>query len=153
MNDKKTDLSLHDGGEQYEHDNAEVESELDTGEIPVTVNDYILFIGAYHGELFGGQQAEVDGLLLEKQDTKPNTFRRKGYISVSGSAAIALRYKVKLDVSNQQEVWKSLVNALRPQSEQKNRYNMLNNEKNGGSKHANSISRKRRGKGALYNHY
>ncbi|KAL9065119.1 MAG: hypothetical protein Q9161_008437 [Pseudevernia consocians] len=152
MSDKKTELFLHDGGEQYEHDDAEVESELDTGEIPATVNGYILFIGAYHGELFGGQQAEVDGLLLEKQDTKPNTFRRKGYICVSGSAAIALRYKVKLDVSNQQEVWKSFVNALRPQSEQKHKYNVLANEKNGESEHANPIPRKRRGKGALYDH-
>ena len=152
MSDKKTDLLLHDGGEQYEHDDAEVESDLDTGEIPATVNGYILFIGAYHGELFGAQQAEVDGLLLEKQDTEPNTFRRKGYISVSGSAAIALRYKVKPDVSKKQESWKSFVDALRPQSEEFYGCVVLADEKEGGSEHDNVIPRKRRGKGALYDH-
>ena len=152
MDDRKTDLFLHDGDQEYEHESAEVQSDLDTGEIPDTVNGYILFIGAYHGELFGSQQAEVDGLLLEKQDTEPNTFRRKGYISVEGSAAIALRYKVKPDVSNQQEVWKSFTDALRPQSEEKHGYDGLADESEGGSEHDNPIPRKRRGEGAFYDH-
>ena len=152
VNDKKTNLLLQDGDQQYEHEDADVKSDLDTGEIPETVNGYILFIGAYHGERFGGQTAEVDGLLLEKRNTEPNTFRRKGYISVSGSAAIALRYKVKPDVSNQQEVWKSFTDALRPQSEEKYGFDGLDDERDGGSEHDDPIPRKLRGEGALYDH-
>ena len=152
MDDKKTDLFLHDGDQKYEHEDAEVELDLDTGEIPDTVNGYILFIGAYHGERFTSQRVEVDGLLLEKQDNKPNTFRRKGYISVEGSAAIALRYKVKSDVSNQQEVWKSFVDALKPQPEEDYGDDMNADEGEGGSEYSNPIPRKRRGEGALYDH-
>ena len=152
MNDRKTNLLLHDGGQRYEHECAEVECDLDAGEIPETVNGYILFIGAYHGELFGGQKAEVDGLLLEEHDTEPNTFRRKGYISVSGSAAIALRYKVKSDVSDQQEVWKSFTDTLRPQSEEERWYDELPDGRESRSKHHDRTPRKRRGEGALYDH-
>ena len=152
MRNKKTNLFLHDGGQRYEHEGADVKSDLDMGEIPETVNGYILFIGAYHGELFGGQRAEVDGLLLEKQDNEPNTFRRKGYISVSGSAGIAIRYKVKPNISNQQEIWKSFTDALRPQSEEEQRDRFLADRMEGRSERKNPIPRKPRGKGALYDH-
>ena len=108
MSEKKTDLFLHDGNEQYEHEAADVKSNLDTGEICETVDGYILFMSAYHEE----KRANTDGLLLEQRSTEPNTFRRKGNISVSGYAAIALRYKVEPDISNRQEVWKSFKDAL-----------------------------------------
>ena len=152
MNGKKTNLILHDGDQQHEHEGADVESDLDTGEICETVKGYILFIGAYHGDFRGGQDAEVDGLLLEKQDTEPNTFRRNGYISVSGYTAIALRYKVKPDVSNQQEVWKAFTDALRPQSEEESWYDGLADENDGRSEHKNPSVRKRRGTAPLYDH-
>ncbi|KAF6220992.1 hypothetical protein HO133_002673 [Letharia lupina] len=148
MNDKKTNLFLHDGNQQYEHEAADVESDLDTGEICETIDGYILFIGAYHGE----KRAEIDGLLLEKRSTEPNTFRRKGTISVSGYAAIALRYKVKPDVSNQQEVWKSFKDALGPQSDEQGWDHGLADEMDGQSEHNNPSVRKRRGEGPLYDH-
>ena len=152
MKDKKTNLILHDGDQQYEHEGADVESDLDTGEICETVKGYILFIGAFHGVFGGAQHAKVDGLLLEKQDTEPNTFRRKGYISVSGYTAIALGYKVKPDVSNQQEVWKAFTDALRPQSEGESWYDGLADENDGRSDHKKPSVRKRRGTGPLYDH-
>ena len=70
MHKKTTTLFLHDGNQQYEHEAADVKSDLDTGEICETVDGYILFIGSFHGE----KQAEIDGLLLEKRSTEPNMF-------------------------------------------------------------------------------
>ena len=148
MNEKTTNLFLHDGNQQYEHEAAHVESNLDTGEICETVDGYILFIGAFHGE----KQAETDGLLLEKRGTEPNTFRRKGTISVLGYTAIALRYKVKPDVSNKQEVWKSFKDALRPQSDEWEWDHGLADEMDGPSQQNNPSVRKRRGEGPLYDH-
>ena len=148
MNEKTTNLFLHDGNQQYEHEAAHVESNLDTGEICETVDGYILFIGAFHGE----KQAETDGLLLEKRGTEPNTFRRKGTISVLGYTAIALRYKVKPDVSNKQEVWKFFKDALRPQSEEWGWDHGLADEMDGRSQQNNPSVRKRRGEGPLYDH-
>ena len=148
MNEKSTNLFLHDGNQQYEHEAADVKSDLDTGEICETVDGYILFIGAYHGE----KRAETDGLLLEKHSTEPNMFRRKGTISVFGYAAIALRYKVKPDVSNHQEVWKSFKDALRPQSDEYGWDHGLVDEIDGRSEHSKPSVRKRRGKGPLYDH-
>lgn len=148
MNEKKMNLFLHDGNQQYEHEDADVENDLDTGEIDRTVDGYILFIGASHGE----NRAEVDGLLLEKRSTEPNTFRRKGTISVTGYAAIALRYKVKPDVSNQQEVWKAFQDALRPQSDEQGWDHSIAGEIEGRPEHNKPSVRKRRGKGPLYDH-
>ena len=148
LNERKTDLLLHDGNQRYVHEAADVESDLDTGEVCETVDGYILFIGAYHGE----KQAETDGLLLEKRSTEPNTFRRKGTISVLGYAAIALRYKVKSNVSNQQEVWKSFKDALRLQSDEQGWDDGLADETDSRSEHNNPSVRKCRGKGPLYDH-
>ena len=148
MNEKTTNLFLHDGNQKHEHEAADVESDLDTGEICETVDGYILFIGAFNGE----KQAEIDGLLLEKRSAEPNTFRRKGTISVLGCTAIALRYKVKPDVSNQQEVWKSFKDALRPQSDEWGWDHGLADEMDGRSQQNNPSVRKRRGKGPLYDH-
>ncbi len=148
MHRKTTSLFLHDGNQQYEYEAADVESDLDTGEICETMDGYILFIGAYHRE----KQAELDGLLLEKGSTEPNTFRRKGTISVSGYAAIALRYKVKPDVSNQQEVWESFKDALRPQDGEQGSDYGLADKMNGRSEHNNPRVTKPRGKGPLYDH-
>ena len=144
MYDKRTNLFLYDVNQQYEHEAADVDSDLDTGKICETVDGYILFIGAYHD----GNRAEIDGLLLEKRSTEPHTFRRKGTISVIGYAAIALRYKVKPDVSNQQEVWKSFTDALRPQSIERWDHRLAD----GRSEHHNPSEKKRRGKGPLYDH-
>ena len=148
MNEKSTNLFLHDGNQQYEHEAADVKSDLDTGEICETVDGYILFIGAYHGE----KRAETDGLLLEKHSTEPNTFRRKGTISVFGYAAIALRYKVNSDVSNQQEVWKSFKDALRSQSDEQGWDDLLANKMDSRSELNKPSMRKCRGKGPLYDH-
>ena len=138
LRDKKTNLFLHDGNERYEHEEADVDSDLDTGEICETVNGYILFIGALNGEDY----AETDGLLLEKKSTDPNMFRRKGIISVSGYAAIALRYKLKSNVSNRQEVWKSFIDTLRPQFEEQERDYGLAGETDGGAEHSDPSVRK-----------
>lgn len=149
MRDKNTNLFLHDGNQQYEHEAADVKCDLDTGEICETVDGYILFIGAVHGENW----ADVDGLLLEKRGTEPNTFRRKGTISVRGYTAIALRYKVKADVSDPQEVWKSFRDALRPQSDEWGWHHRLADESDGHrSEHHNPGVRKCRGEGPLYDH-
>ena len=148
MDEKTTNLFLHDGNQQYEHEAADVKSDLDTGEICETVDGYILFIGAFHGE----KQAEIDGLLLEKRSTEPNKFRRKGTISVLGYAAIALRYKLKPDVSNQQEVWTSFKDALKPQSDEHGLWRGLAGELDGRSQENNPGVRKCRGKGPLYDH-
>ena len=148
MHQKTTNLLLHDGNQQYEHEAADVESDLDTGEICETVDGYILFIGSFHGE----KQAEIDGLLLEKRSTEPNMFRRKGTISVLGYAAIALRYKIKPNVSNQQEVWKSFTDALKPQSDKRGWDHGVAGEMDSRSEHDNPSVRKHRGKGPLYDH-
>ena len=148
MNEKTTNLFLHDGNQRYEHESADVKCDLDTGEMCETVEGYILFIGAFHGE----KQAEVDGLLLEKRSTEPNTFRRKGTISVLGYAAIALRYKVKPNVSNPQEVWKSFKDALKPQSDEGEWDHGLADEMDGRPEHNKPSVRECRGKGPLYDH-
>ena len=148
MNQKTTNLFLHDGNQQYEHEDANVESDLDTGEIRETVDGYILFIGAFHGE----KDAEIDGLLLEKQSTEPNTFRRKGTISVLGYTAIAMRYKIKADVPHQQEVLKSFKDSQRTQSDECGLGLGLADEIDGRSEHNNPSVRKQRGKGPLYDH-
>ena len=145
---KQTNLFLHDGNRQYEHEAADVESDLDSGDTCGTVDGYILFIGALNGEDY----AETDGLLLEKRSTEPDTFRRKGTISVSGYAAIALRYKVKPDVSNRQEVWKSFTDALRPQFDEQGWGHGLADEMDGRSEHKQPSVRNPRGKGPLYDH-
>ena len=148
MADQKTTLFLHDGDQRYEHEAVHIESDLDTGEIREIVDGYILFIGAYHGE----DEAEIDGLLLEKRSAEPDTFRRTGTISISGYAAVTLRYKVRPGVSNQQEVWQSFKDALRPQSDEREWDDGLADEKDDRSEQINPSGRKRRGKGPLYDH-
>ena len=148
MRGKQKNLFLHDGDQQFEHEAADVESDLDTGEVCGTVEGYILFIGALNREDY----AVTDGLLVEKHSTVPNTFRRKGTISVSGFAAIALRYKVKLDIPNRQEVWKSFTDALRPQLNEQGWCHGPADERDDRSEHPKPVVRIPRGKGPLYDH-